>query len=172
MAEKGRKRNKTEENGTKRKPCFIDAVLLQHQGNAQRSRTAKARIRLADFRLRPTTDNTDMMTTNIHRPNIDKFQYATIATKKHADKAEKCRGLDILTSKNKTFEGMTVIFLSRPAHNSGFLYKFASAMNRARRILTWIRRIRHCRGFGIQSPTDYRFVRNVINENYPYHAYE
>lgn len=86
--------------------------------------------------------------------------------------AENCCGHSIMTSKKQTFEGMTVIFLSRLAHNSGFLYKFASAMNRARRILTWIRRIRHCRGFGIQSPTDYRFVRNVINEKCPYHAYE
>lgn len=30
----------------------------------------------------------------------------------------------------------------------------------------------HCRGFGIQSPTDYRFVRYVINEHWPYYAYE
>lgn len=27
-------------------------------------------------------------------------------------------------------------------------------------------------GFGIQSPTDYRFVRTVINEHWPYYAYE
>jgi len=40
------------------------------------------------------------------------------------------------------------------------------------RILIWLRRIRHCRGFGIQSPTDYRFVRQVINESWPYHAYD
>jgi len=30
----------------------------------------------------------------------------------------------------------------------------------------------HCRGFGIQSPTDYRFVRYVINEKWPYYAYD
>ncbi len=28
-----------------------------------------------------------------------------------------------------------------------------------------------CRGFGIQSPTDYAFVRYVINEHWPYYAY-
>lgn len=30
----------------------------------------------------------------------------------------------------------------------------------------------HCRGFGIQSPTDYQFVRYVINEHWPYYDYE
>jgi hypothetical protein len=30
----------------------------------------------------------------------------------------------------------------------------------------------HCRGFGIHSPSDYRFVRNVINEQWPYYAYD
>jgi hypothetical protein len=39
------------------------------------------------------------------------------------------------------------------------------------RVLVWLRRIRHCRGFGVQSPSDYRFVRYVINERYPYYAY-
>ena len=29
----------------------------------------------------------------------------------------------------------------------------------------------HCRGFGIQSPSDYRFVRYVINEHWPYYAF-
>ena len=41
-----------------------------------------------------------------------------------------------------------------------------------RRAYVWLRRIGHCRGFGIQSPTDYRFVRQVINEHWPYYAYE
>lgn len=49
---------------------------------------------------------------------------------------------------------------------------FATAMNRVRRAIVWLRRIWHCRGFGIQSPTDYRFVRNVINETWPYYAYD
>lgn len=35
----------------------------------------------------------------------------------------------------------------------------------------WLRRITHCRGFGIQSPWAYRFVRYVVNEHYPYYAY-
>jgi len=45
-------------------------------------------------------------------------------------------------------------------------------MNRLRRLWVWIRRIGHCRGFGIQSPTDYYFVRHVINEHWPYYAYQ
>lgn len=36
----------------------------------------------------------------------------------------------------------------------------------------WLSRISHCRGFGIQSPTDYWFVRYVINEHWPYYQYE
>ena len=32
-------------------------------------------------------------------------------------------------------------------------------------------RIRHVRGFGVQSPSAYRFIRYVINEHYPYYAY-
>lgn len=38
-------------------------------------------------------------------------------------------------------------------------------------VLVWLRRIHHCRGFGIQSPTDYSFVRDVVNERRPYYAY-
>ena len=37
--------------------------------------------------------------------------------------------------------------------------------------LIWISRINHCRGFGIQSPTDYWLVRYVINEHWPYYWY-
>ena len=44
-------------------------------------------------------------------------------------------------------------------------------MNRLRRYLIWLFRCRHSRGFGIQSPTDYAFVRYVINEHYPYYGY-
>ena len=40
------------------------------------------------------------------------------------------------------------------------------------RVLVWLSRIHHSRGFGIQSPTDYAFVRYVINEHWPYYAYE
>ena len=45
-------------------------------------------------------------------------------------------------------------------------------MNNLLRLLVWVSRISHCRGFGIQSPTDYRFVRDVVNERWPYYAYE
>ena len=37
--------------------------------------------------------------------------------------------------------------------------------------LIWLTRIAYCRGFGIQSPSAYAFVRYVINEHYPYYAY-
>lgn len=36
----------------------------------------------------------------------------------------------------------------------------------------WLKRIAYCRGFGIQSPSAYTFVRYVINEHYPYYAYD
>lgn len=39
------------------------------------------------------------------------------------------------------------------------------------RIWIWLRRISYCRGFGVQSPSDYSFVRYVINEHWPYYAY-
>lgn len=38
-------------------------------------------------------------------------------------------------------------------------------------VTVWLRRFAYCRGFGIQSPSVYRFVRYVINEHYPYYAY-
>lgn len=41
-----------------------------------------------------------------------------------------------------------------------------------RRALVWLRRMNHCRGFGVQSPWAYRFIRYVINEHDPYYAYE
>lgn len=44
-------------------------------------------------------------------------------------------------------------------------------MQRLRRAFVWLSRIHHCRGFGIQSPTDYRFERYVINERWPYYRY-
>ncbi len=45
-------------------------------------------------------------------------------------------------------------------------------MNQFKRWLIWLSRIHHCRGFGIQSPSDYSFVRYVVNEHWPYYAYE
>ena len=43
---------------------------------------------------------------------------------------------------------------------------------RLKAAIVWLRRIGHCRGFGIQSPTDYWIVRYVINEHWPYYQYE
>ena len=45
-------------------------------------------------------------------------------------------------------------------------------MNQLKRWLVWLSRIHQCRGFGIQSPTDYAFVRYVVNEHWPYYAYD
>ena len=39
-------------------------------------------------------------------------------------------------------------------------------------LLVWLRRSRHSRGFGVQSPWAYRFIRYVVNEHYPYYAYD
>jgi len=45
-------------------------------------------------------------------------------------------------------------------------------MSYIRRWLVWLSRIHRCRGFGIQSPVDYAFVRYVVNEHWPYYAYD
>ena len=45
-------------------------------------------------------------------------------------------------------------------------------MTQLRRWLVWLSRIHHCRGFGIQSPTDYDFVRYIVNEHWSYYAYD
>lgn len=37
--------------------------------------------------------------------------------------------------------------------------------------LLWLRRIHLSRGFGVQSPFAYSFIRYVINEHYPYYGY-
>lgn len=44
-------------------------------------------------------------------------------------------------------------------------------MYKIRRALVWLRRSRHSRGFGVQSPWAYRFIRYVVNEHYPYYSY-
>lgn len=41
-----------------------------------------------------------------------------------------------------------------------------------KRAWVWVTRIKYCRGFGVQSPNDYRFIRYVINEHWPYYKYE
>ena len=43
---------------------------------------------------------------------------------------------------------------------------------KVQRYLHWLRRIKYCRGFGVQSPSAYRFIRYVITEHYPYYAYD
>lgn len=45
-------------------------------------------------------------------------------------------------------------------------------MNQLIRSYIALKRITHSLGFGIQSPTDYRFSRTVINEAWPYYAYD
>lgn len=55
---------------------------------------------------------------------------------------------------------------------SNFFSIFAFGMYKIRRLLVWLRRSRYSRGFGIQSPFAYGFVRYVVNEHYPYYAYE
>ena len=45
-------------------------------------------------------------------------------------------------------------------------------MYKLKRALVWMRRMHHSRGFGVQSPYDYRFVRYVVNEHWPYYAYD
>ena len=45
-------------------------------------------------------------------------------------------------------------------------------MSRIRSLLVWLRRSKHSRGFGVQSPWAYRFIRYVVNEHYPYYAYD
>lgn len=42
---------------------------------------------------------------------------------------------------------------------------------RLKRALVWFRRARYSRGFGVQSPWAYRFIRYVVNEHYPYYEY-
>ena len=40
-----------------------------------------------------------------------------------------------------------------------------------RRLWNWLRRMGYSRGFGVQSPSAYSFIRYVLNEHYPYYAY-
>lgn len=41
-----------------------------------------------------------------------------------------------------------------------------------KRFIVWLRRVRYSRGYGVQSPWAYRFIRYVVNEHYPYYKYE
>lgn len=47
----------------------------------------------------------------------------------------------------------------------------ARAVDRLRMATVWLSRIHLCRGFGIQSPWAYAFVRYVVNEHYEYYGY-
>ena len=44
-------------------------------------------------------------------------------------------------------------------------------MNPIKRYIIWLPRMSYSRGFGVQSPSAYRFIRYVISEHYPYYAY-
>lgn len=44
-------------------------------------------------------------------------------------------------------------------------------MNLFKRYVVWLSRMSHSRGFGVQSPSAYRFIRYVLCEHYPYYAY-
>lgn len=46
------------------------------------------------------------------------------------------------------------------------------AMNMLKRYIVWLRRMSHSRGFGVQSPSAYRFIRYVLCEHYPYYGYD
>ncbi|MCR5078292.1 MAG: hypothetical protein K6A82_09690 [Prevotella sp.] len=41
-----------------------------------------------------------------------------------------------------------------------------------KRSIVWLRRMRYSRGFGVQSPWAYKFIRYVVNEHYPYYRYK
>lgn len=45
-------------------------------------------------------------------------------------------------------------------------------MVRLHYLWVWLRRFRHSRGFGVQSPSAYQFIRYVVNEHWPYYQYE
>ena len=49
---------------------------------------------------------------------------------------------------------------------------FASDMNKLTRLFVWLSRFKYRLGFGIQSPNDYYFVRNVVLEKWPYYKYQ
>ena len=58
---------------------------------------------------------------------------------------------------------------------SHFLYicrVTSNVIGRLKNIPVWFARCRHCRGFGVQSPWAYAFIRYVIGEKWSYYAYE
>lgn len=51
------------------------------------------------------------------------------------------------------------------------VYGLSSLRYWFKRSMVFVRRFTHSRGFGIQSPSAYRFDREVINAHHPYNAY-
>ena len=43
---------------------------------------------------------------------------------------------------------------------------------RVKWVCNWIHRMGYSRGFGVQSPSAYSFIRYVLTEHYPYYAYD
>lgn len=43
---------------------------------------------------------------------------------------------------------------------------------RVKWVWNWIHRMGYSRGFGVQSPSAYSFIRYVLTEHYPYYAYD
>ena len=62
-------------------------------------------------------------------------------------------------------------FMGRAGEGSSLVRK-VGVRGLAEGLLVFLKRIRHCAGFGIQSPTDYAFVREVIYERWPYALYD
>lgn len=48
----------------------------------------------------------------------------------------------------------------------------SNIIGRLKNFPVWFARCRHCRGFGVQSPWAYAFIRYVIGEKWPYYAYK
>ena len=46
------------------------------------------------------------------------------------------------------------------------------ALYHLKRWSIWLRRAKYSRGFGVQSPSAYQFIRYVLTEHYPYYAYQ
>ena len=56
--------------------------------------------------------------------------------------------------------------------NSSLLTVHSSLKKFFINLYVFLSRIGHCRGFGIQSPSDFAFVNDVIYERLPYYAYQ
>ena len=68
-------------------------------------------------------------------------------------------------------------FYFKPFCNRGKNVNFAAynlfiMLYYIKRSIVWLRRAHRSKGFGVQSPWAYRFIRYVVNEPYPYYKYE